>query len=264
MRRRYKVLSFLVLLIAIIGRRNEVVAMAKLLSSINDKDEGIVPGLPMWVVVLMILTATALVLAFLWSSALRAWFFRLFAGARPPTTNNIHNYSEVQLAGVDRSQQSSTMVALLVETGVATQMPAVASSSGGSGRGKGRGSRGRKGPPVRPSSASSAVVSTHVNSPQGGSTTRSDIHGSSTVHSKIASSGSSTRQQQQQQQQQQRRRASSQKQQETHPIQEPTTEFSTKESADGRKQKKKKRQGVASGGCRGEGEGEEEDTPTNL
>lgn len=188
----------------------------------------------------MILTATALFLAFLWSSALRSWFSRLFA--RPPTIINIHNYSEVQLAGVDRSQQSSTMVALLIETGVADQMPAVASSSGGSGPGKG----------IRPSSASSALVSSHVNSLQGGSATSSDIHGSSTVHSKITGNGNSTRRQQQQQQ---RRRASSQKQQETHPIQEPTTESLTRESADGRKQKKKKRQGAASGGSRREGEG---------
>jgi hypothetical protein len=191
MRQRYKVLSFSVLLIAIISsKRNETVAMAKLLSFTNDKDEGIIPGLPMWVVLLMILTATALLLAFLWSSALRAWCYGTFAGATSSTTNNTQNYSEVQLASVDRgTMQSSTMVALLVETGVA---PAVASPSEGSGRRKSRGGRGRKkrssGPSAHPSSESSAVVSTHGSSPQGGgSTSSSNIYGSSNVHN-----GSST------------------------------------------------------------------------
>jgi hypothetical protein len=258
MRSTYLAASFLVSLLAIVGKRNEVVA--NLLGLTNPKNDNniLISGVPLWGTILIILAMLALVLAFVWNSALRAWICsfarrRTANGSGSNNHNIIDNNLEVQMVDAHRPNQSPTMVAPPV--GDSDSIAERGASSGG-GRERARGGgkrRGRSGSSssgyAAIASSASSVVGAHE-SPPGSS---SNIH-----HSSTPGSGGSRKQQKQ-------RRPSVENEQQMSPLQQPTGENSAAflmelagdigETFDKGKKKKQKGRAAAAGGGGGIGGG---------
>lgn len=181
-RGRCRLLSSPVLLISLTLTQQNYLAAATLLgSNTGRKGEGfLISGTPVWATCLIVVAMAALVVGFLWGSAIRAWissFFARSSGAVNNSNSDDHQDLEIPMAAADGPRQSATMVvAPPVEEAPAGEI----ASSGERGRRReredhqGKSSRAYA---VLASSLGSALGSTST-SPPGGR--NHDIHSSST------------------------------------------------------------------------------------